>query len=119
MSAKRRVLLVDDSPIVRAVALHALAAADFEASAVEDPRGLAEAVARLQPEIVLVDATYPDVTDDDLVAAVRAQAAALPVVFFSDRPEHEIEELVAKSGARGHVPKDAAGLAARLKALLG
>lgn len=118
MPPKRKVLLVDDSPIVRAVALHALGAAGFETTTIEDPRGLDAAVASFRPDLVLVDATYPGVTDDDLVQAVARHSASLPFLIFSDRPEVQVQALATSSGARGYVPKDAATLAQRIEGFL-
>jgi DNA-binding NarL/FixJ family response regulator len=114
----RRILLVDDSPIVRAVVVHALSARGLEVSTIDDPGGLDEAVAREKPALLLVDATYPGVTDDQLVAAVARHVAALPVLIFSDRPDEEIRELVRRTGARGAVPKDGSTLADRLTPFL-
>jgi DNA-binding NarL/FixJ family response regulator len=112
----RKVLLVDDSPLVRAVAAHALAAGGFEVAAIEDPAGIAAEVTRFAPDLLLVDATYPGLTDDRLVELVTVHAGSLPVVLFSDRPEPELEGLSKRIGARGFVPKDAATLADRLRA---
>lgn len=119
MSSPRKILLVDDSPIIRAVVVHALSAAGLSVTTIDAPRGLDEALARDRPDLVLVDATYPNVTDDDLVAAVSKHVASVPVVFFSDRPEAEVRTLVVRSGARGAVPKEGATLAARLGEFFG
>ncbi len=118
MSSRRKILLVDDSPIVRAVVVHALSAVGIDASTLEDPRGLDEAVARDRPDLLLVDATFPGVGDDDLVATLSRHTSALPVVLFSDRTEAEMNALVARTGARGFVPKDGATLADRLQPYL-
>lgn len=117
--SKRRVLLCDDSALVRAVVAHALGAAGFEVASIEEPCALAAEVPRFRPDVLLVDASYPGVTDELLVALVAVHAPALPVVLFSDRPDTEVGALVAQIGARGFVPKDGATLAARLDALLG
>lgn len=111
-----KVLLVDDSALVRAVVGHALAA-DYEVASIDDPRGLAAEVARFSPHLLLVDASYPGITDDALVSLVAAHAS-LPVVLFSDRAETEVRGLVTRIGARGFVPKDGATLAKRLSAFL-
>jgi DNA-binding NarL/FixJ family response regulator len=112
--AKKKVLLVDDSPIVRAVVVHALSAAGLDVVTIEEPRLLDETVAREKPDLLLVDATYPNVTDDDLVAillGLKKQA----FVLFSDRQPAEVAALVDKTGARGFVPKDGSTLAERLR----
>jgi DNA-binding NarL/FixJ family response regulator len=113
--SSRKVLLVDDSALVRAVVAHALGGTDFEVAAIEDPTGLAAEVARFGPDLLLVDATYPGITDERLVELVSAHAASLPVVLFSDRSPSELEGLSKRIGARGVVPKDAATLAGRLR----
>lgn len=113
MTSHRKILLVDDSPIVRAIVTHALEAAGHEVVAIDDPRGLADAVAQGEPDLLLVDATFPNTTDDQLVDLVTPHAA-LPVVLFSDRSEAELRELAPRVGARGAVPKDGATLATRL-----
>ncbi|MBX3208873.1 MAG: response regulator [Labilithrix sp.] len=114
----QKILLVDDSAIVRAVVVHALSARGLEVSTIVDPRDIEDAVVREKPDLLLVDATYPGVTDDELVAAIAPYVRALPVLFFSDRAEEDVGVLVRRSGARGAVPKDGATLADRLTPFL-
>jgi DNA-binding NarL/FixJ family response regulator len=118
LSPQRTILLVDDSPIVRAVVVHALSAANLSVSTIDDPRGMDEAIAAARPDLLLVDATFPNVTDDDLVTLVSRHVGSFPVILFSDRPDAEVRDLVARCGARGSVPKEGAGLAERLAAFL-
>lgn len=94
--------------------VHTLSQAGLEVAVIDDPKALAVAVADNAPELLLVDATYPGVTDDDLVVALAPHVGSLPVVFFSDRPEAEIRSLVLRVGARGSVPKSGATLLERL-----
>ena len=118
VSARRKILLVDDSALVRAVVVHALVASGLEVTTIEDPRAIDDAVAKFSPDLLLVDATFPGVTDNELIATLTAHSASLPVVLFSDRPESEVRALVASSGARGFVPKDGATLVERLTPFL-
>lgn len=85
---------------------------------VDDPRAIDEALTKERPDLLLVDATFPGVTDDMLVDAVSRHVTSFPIVIFSDRPEGEIRALVERSGARGFVPKDGATLAERLTPFL-
>lgn len=111
-------LLCDDSALVRSVVAHTLASAGFEVTCVEDPKSIAAEVDRFHPDALLVDASYPDVTDDTLVALVASHATVLPVVLFSDRSTAELTALAGRIGARGAVPKDGMTLATRLNELL-
>lgn len=106
VSPRRKVLLVDDSELVRALVVHALGRAGFEVSTIDDPSGLAAAVERETPDLVLVDATFPGTDDDRLVELVAPHAARARVLLFSDRPAAEVDALAARMGASGAVPKD-------------
>jgi DNA-binding response OmpR family regulator len=116
--ARKKILLVDDSPIVRAVVAHTLRAASLEIECVDHPTKLAAEVTKFGPELLLVDASYPGVTDDDLIALVQPHTAAVPVVLFSDRSQPELDVLAQKIGAKGSVPKDGATLLAKLEPFL-
>jgi len=118
VSARHKILLVDDSALVRAVVVHALSASGFEVRTVEDPRAIDAAVAQDRPDLLLVDATFPGVSDDTLVDAIARHSGAMPVVLFSDRPDAEVKGIVERSGARGSVPKDGATLAERITTFL-
>ena len=114
--ARRKILLCDDSALVRSVVAHALGALDLDVTTIEDPRELAAEVARLAPDILLVDLTYPTVNDDELVALIVPHVKTLPVFLFSDRRPAELAALVERTGARGAVPKDAAVLVDQVRA---
>jgi DNA-binding NarL/FixJ family response regulator len=118
VSPRRKVLLVDDSELVRALVVHALGNAGFEVSTIDDPSGLAAALARDTPDLVLVDATFPGTDDSRLVELVAPHAAGRRIVVFSDRPEADVQALAARMGASGTVPKDdVSRLPGRLDAL--
>lgn len=118
MNERHKILLIDDSPIVRAVVVHALSAAGFDVDTLEDPRAVEHALSGQRPDLLLFDATFPGISDDDLLEILSRHVPSLPVVIFSDRAESELRELVTRSGARGFVPKDGATLADRLTKLL-
>lgn len=114
------ILLVDDSALVRAVVGHSLKKEGVTVTSIDDPRGLAAAIERDRPDLLLVDATFPGIGHPELVALVRPHAGARPVVLFSDRSPDVIEVLVRDIGAAGSVPKEAATgeLWARLRGFL-
>lgn len=106
VSPRRKVLLVDDSELVRALVVHSLGRAGFDVSTIDDPSGLAAALARETPDLVLVDATFPGTDDSRLVELVAPHAGGARILVFSDRPEAEVRALAARMGASGTVPKD-------------
>lgn len=113
----QRILLVDDSALVRSVVVHALTQEGLSVTAIADPHDLADAMTRERPDLLLVDATFPGIDHAALAALVKPHAGACPVVVFSDRPAGELETLVTQMGARGALPKDSAdGLGRKLQA---
>src|SRR6187401_3449098 len=101
-----KVLLVDDSEICREVARAALEAKGFEVLALSSPFGFGAALARMRPDIVLVDASMPGLQGDKLVElTLRNSTHRCPIVFYSDRPAAELHEIVRSSGAQGFIQK--------------
>lgn len=103
------ILLVDDHPVVVA-GLQAFIGSGPEFSIVGVERNAASAIRRardLQPELILLDATLPDM----LVAeATRLLAAACPrarILVLAADTDHREQARVARAGAAGYVAKDA------------
>lgn len=101
------VLIVDDHPSFRRSARTLLEAEGYVVvgEAADGGSALVEA-ARLRPEIVLLDVALPDM--DGFAVAERLTAAngsAPAVVLVSSRDGADFGPLVARSGARGFVPK--------------
>jgi DNA-binding NarL/FixJ family response regulator len=105
----RTVLVVDDHPTFRATARALLEAEGFDVvGEAEDGVGALAEIARLRPEIVLLDVQLPDV--DGFEVARRASTVdgeAPQIVLTSSRDASDFGSLVADSGARGFVAKDA------------
>ncbi len=116
---RHTVLIVDDHPSFRATARAVLEADGFEV--VGEARDGAEGVelARsLRPEVVLLDVQLPDTTGFDVVAHLAGMNGGAPaVVLVSSRDASDYGELIARSGARGFVPKGELSSAA-VRALL-
>jgi DNA-binding NarL/FixJ family response regulator len=98
-------LIVDDHPGFRASARRLLEAEGFAVVGdAEDVRtGLAE-VARLTPDVVLVDIALPDGDGFSLCAALVASHDST-VVLTSSRPIAGLLDRVQGSRARGFIPK--------------
>lgn len=108
--ARRRVLIVDDHPIVR----HGLARM-IEASPdlavcgeVETVVDAKHAIRALEPDVVIVDLTLGQGDGLELVRDVRAQRSGLPMLVLSMHEESIYAERMLAAGARGYIMKEAA-----------
>jgi two-component system cell cycle response regulator CtrA len=101
--ARPRVLVVDDEPVVRAVARLMLERAGF---AVEEAGGAGEALERVRSApapfaAVLLDHTLHDRSGADVLPELRRLAPGLRVVLTSGRAEEELPG----HGADAYLPK--------------
>jgi DNA-binding NarL/FixJ family response regulator len=115
----RTVLIVDDHPSFRASARNVLEDAGFVVigEAQDGASGLAAAT-EMRPDVVLLDVQLPDLDGFDVAARLTSQADGPAVVLTSSRDGSEFGGMVARSEARGFVPKDELSGPA-LEALLG
>jgi DNA-binding NarL/FixJ family response regulator len=100
------VLIVDDHPAFRASARRMLESEGYEvvAEAADGASGLALA-AEVHPDLVLLDVQLPDLDGFDVAARLTEGEAAPAVVLTSSRDGADFGSLVARSGARGFLPK--------------
>jgi len=122
MSAtKRRILVVDDSEICRELVKLLLQSRGYDVITLDSPFGFGAAVAREQPDLVLVDVNMPALHGGKLVeVALQKGILSCPIVFHSDRPARELQSLVLSTGASGFIPKtnDADELVSRVEEYL-
>jgi DNA-binding NarL/FixJ family response regulator len=113
----KRVLIVDDHVGFRATARKSLLSGGFDVvGEAHDGAQALEAVARLQPDVVLLDVQLPDANGFEVAARLRSNGHRPDVVLTSSRDAAEFGGLVERSGARGFIPK--AKLSARTLAAL-
>ncbi len=112
------VLIVDDHPGFRARARALLESEGFVVLAeAEDGASGVRLAAELSPRVVLLDVQLPDMDGFEVAAGISAAQVDAQIVLVSSRDGSEFGELVAKSGARGFIPKaelSGAGLMALL-----
>ena len=108
MPTRPRVLLVDDHPgIVRA--LSRLLSTDCDVVGVmADGREAADAAARLQPVVIVVDLNLPDVSGLDVCRQIRDSNPRVKVVVISARIDEAIRDEALAAGASGFFEKSAA-----------
>ena len=103
----RTVLVVDDHPSFRASAKAVLEAAGFDVlGEAESGSAAIEAIAKLAPDVVLLDVQLPDMTGFDVCAALGSeQPVACSVILVSSRDAADYGDAIATSGARGFIAK--------------
>lgn len=108
--AAPRVLLVDDSPVMRSFLKRALSVCGFSVGAyleAGDGRQALEVVARQRPDLVLTDINMPVMDGEGFLRELRAIPAyqSLPVVVVStDATEGRVMRLL-ELGANGYLSK--------------
>ena len=108
MPTRPRVLLVDDHPgIVRALSRLLSTECDV-VGVMADGREVADAAARLQPVVIVVDLNLPDVSGLDVCRQIRDSNPRVKVVVISARIDEAIRDEALAAGASGFFEKSAA-----------
>lgn len=101
----KRILLVEDSPIITAAASHALAEAGYEVAA----RGtfdelIANGVAGF--DLILMDVQMPELYGDDVAMVLRHERGiATPIYLFSSLPPDELAARAEAARVDGYISK--------------
>ena len=108
--AKKRILLVDDHPIMRHGLSQLIRAAEElevcgEAGSARE--GL-EKVLALKPDLVVVDLTLPDKSGLELLKDIQAMVPGMTCLVLSMHDESLYAERVLRAGARGYLMKETA-----------
>ena len=102
----KTVLIVDDHESFRATARTLLEAEGFQVvGEAGDGAEAVEAVARLQPDVVLLDIQLPDTDGFEIAACLRGNGQVPAIVLTSSRDAAEYGTLIERSPACGFVPK--------------
>jgi CheY-like chemotaxis protein len=101
----KRILIVDDSPVVLGAARDVLVAAGYH---VDTRNGVDDVGARGAQgfDLILMDVHMPELFGDD-VASVLRQYLPTPIYLFSTMPEDELRERVREAKVDGFIAKDA------------
>jgi CheY-like chemotaxis protein len=103
----RRILLVDDSAILRDVLQVYLMGMQCEFHLANNGREALECAGRLHPDLVISDIQMPELTGLELCKAMRASPILgdIPVVLISTQSDTKTRREVVQSGAYGFLPK--------------
>jgi CheY-like chemotaxis protein len=116
----KRILVVDDSPVILAALKHALVEAGYE---VETRASVEEVGARGAEgfDLILMDVQMPELYGDDVAMALRAERGIrAPIYLFSSLPEDELRERAREARLDGYISKQVGvdGVVAKVQQLL-
>jgi CheY-like chemotaxis protein len=101
-----RILVVDDSVMDRTLACKLLEKrAEWTVAGAENGRDALAALERESFDLVLTDLQMPEMNGLDLVSAVRARHAHVPVILMTAHGSEEIAMQALQRGAASYVPK--------------
>ena len=108
MTARPRVLLVDDHPgVVKALARLLSPECDV-VGVIADGREVADAAARLQPAVIVVDLNLPNVSGLDVCRQITQNNPRVKVIVITAMADDASRDEALAAGASGFVHKSAA-----------
>lgn len=117
----KRIILVEDSPIIQAAAVYALGQAGYEVSVRTSYQELMS-----QPvtgyDLFLMDVQMPELSGDDVAAVLRNERGVLtPIYLFSSLSAGELHERARAAKVDGFISKEGGmeELVTRVKQILG
>jgi two-component system sensor histidine kinase and response regulator WspE len=119
---RKRIVLVDDSPLILEVMGGALEQEGFEICAARDLGELERHLASGPLDLVLVDVQMPEAYGDDLALVMRqVRGLHVPMYLLSSLDEAELAQRVAASEIEGYIPKGLGvdGIVLRVKEIIG
>src|SRR5215468_7766570 len=121
VSTAKRILLVDDSALIRASAGGALTRAGFEVTVRAAFDELLEHGIDGY-DLILMDVHMPELYGDDVAFTLRGERGlTTPIYLFSSIDESELARLTAEAGVDGYIAKSAGldELVSRVRRILG
>lgn len=104
----KHILLIDDDPVVLALAQDFLEDAGFRVSTARDAIYSNDVIyGNDPPALILMDVMMPLMTGDKKVRALkrRDRSSGIPVLLISDKEEAELQRLAGEVGADGYLTK--------------
>jgi len=103
-----RVLIVDDSPVMRTFIRRVMNTSGFDVSEcfqASDGEEALELLSREWVDVVLTDINMPNMNGEELVRSIESQKLTVPVVVIStDATDARVERMLSL-GAKGYVKK--------------
>ena len=119
---KKKILIVDDSPMMLELAREALQAAGYETFATSDLGEMGRLLEAERPDLILLDVQMPEAYGDDVANVLRGlRNVTVPVLLFSILDEQELATRAKAADVDGYIYKGAGltEMVRRVRALLG
>jgi DNA-binding NarL/FixJ family response regulator len=104
------VLLVDDNPAMLERAAAALAASCLVVGQVQDGATALAAAAALEPDVIVLDISIPEMSGLEVAARLRAGGSSAAIVFLTVHDDAEFVQAAQAAGGIGYVVKPRLGL---------
>jgi two-component system, chemotaxis family, sensor kinase CheA len=105
LERRRRVLVVDDSPVVRDLVTEILIGQGFEVVAAPDGAEALILLERGAPDLVVTDVEMPNLDGFGLLARIRERSLGLPVIMLTTRGSADDRRRAATLGADAYLIK--------------
>jgi chemotaxis protein histidine kinase CheA len=102
---RQRVLVADDSPVVRELVSEILSGAGLLVEQANDGSAALESILQSEPDLLVSDVEMPRMNGFDLLAEVRRRTQRLPVVMLSTRGSAEDRKRATRLGANAYLVK--------------
>lgn len=109
MNQQPKILIVDDSEVVREWVAMMLEDQGFQVVTLESPLGFNRILREEKPDVALVDVNMPALSGDRAVEIANRSGTDCIILLYSDRPESELSKLSHASGAAGFIRKTGDG----------
>ena len=122
--AKQRILIVDDSELVLAMARDALEDAGYEVfCATNGIEANSYIFSPEKPDLIILDVMLPMLDGNKKAKLLREKefSREIPILLLSSKSEEELRHMVTESGADGFIrkPFTSDGIVARVRDILG
>ena len=103
-SSKHKLLVIDDSDLIRKAVAMLLENAGYEVEVAAHVAEFDDLLTSWWPDTILTDVQMPDMTGDELCRSLKRRLL-VRVVLFSNLPPARLAELAESSGADGYISK--------------
>ena len=102
---KRRVLVVDDSPVIRELVSEVLTSVGLDVTIADDGTSGLRSIEAAEPDLVLSDVEMPTMDGFEMLRQIRARTQRLPVIMLTTRGSIEDRKRASTLGANAYLVK--------------